>query len=114
MIIKPGEKIHVIIRRRFESDLRRHFIGEVTATTDNALLVAGHVFVLDMGTNRYARRPELRTRVVSLTDSGNIINLLPAAADVANTVYEVNADKRMVVTDNQTFSLDINEFGTMT
>lgn len=29
MIIERGEKVHIITRRLFESDLRRHFVGEV-------------------------------------------------------------------------------------
>ena len=28
-ILSPGEKIHVMHRRRFEKDVRRHFVGEV-------------------------------------------------------------------------------------
>jgi hypothetical protein len=27
----PGEKIHVMHRRRFEKDVRRHFVGQVEA-----------------------------------------------------------------------------------
>lgn len=29
MILKTGEKIHVITRRNFEGDMQRRFIGEV-------------------------------------------------------------------------------------
>ena len=28
-VLSPGEKIHVMHRRRFEKDVRRHFVGEV-------------------------------------------------------------------------------------
>jgi hypothetical protein len=27
--IEIGDKVHIITRRRFESDMRRHFVGEV-------------------------------------------------------------------------------------
>lgn len=34
MILEPGEKVHVIVGRNFEADLRRHFVGEVVAAAE--------------------------------------------------------------------------------
>ena len=45
MIVKPGDKIHVMSRRNFDNDLRRHFVGEVTQASDVAVLATGYVFV---------------------------------------------------------------------
>ena len=42
MIIKPGEKVHVIQRREFESDVRRHFIGDVTEAGEFSIRVCGY------------------------------------------------------------------------
>lgn len=112
MVVHQGEKIHIIIRRRFENDLRRHFIGEIIEVDGLLARTEGYVFVLDTTNNQYIRRKDMRTRLVSLADSGNIINVLPANADLQNTKYvEETTEQRLVVTDEKTFELDINEFG---
>jgi hypothetical protein len=110
MVLKLGEKIHVIVRRRWEDDLRRHFVGEVTDATENVVRIKGYVFVFHPGTNKYIKRPDLRDRIVSLTDSGNIINILPPAVDLDKVSYQTSRDERLVLTDGE-YSLDINEFG---
>ncbi len=111
MVLQKGEKIHIIIRRRFEDDLRRHFIGEVLEVDGILVRTEGYVFVFDTVINQYIRRKDKRIRIVGLADSGNIINVLPANADLKNTKYVENKEQRLVVTDEKTFELDINEFG---
>lgn len=111
LVLSPGEKIHVIVRRKFEGDLRRHFIGEVLAVNETVARVEGYVFVVDNVTNQYLRRPDQRTRLIGLADAGYIINVLPAKTDLANAHYTQNKDGKLVVTDGKTFALDVNEFG---
>lgn len=111
MILEVGEKIHVMIRRRFENDLRRHLVGEVTDVGENVVRVEGYIFVLDTGTRKYTRRPELRRRIISLTDSGNIINVIPAATKLEVVTSKMSEDNRLIVTDGEHFSLDVHEFG---
>jgi hypothetical protein len=111
MILKTGEKIHVITRRNFEGDIRRHFIGEVIEASGSLARVAGYAFILDNMTNHYERRPDKRMRIISLADAGNIINILPENADIENARYTQSKESKMVVTDSKSFSLDINEFG---
>lgn len=108
-ILNLGEKIHVITRRLFEDDLRRHFVGEVTAIKDGRVRAEGYTFVFDSAMNQFVKRPELRTRVFSL-DSQQIVNVLPNGVSVGALRYQVK-NKSLVVTDEQEFSLEINEFG---
>ena len=109
MVLKVGEKIHVIVRRRWEDDIQRHCVGEVTEAGESVVRVKGYVFVFNPATNEYVKRPELRDRIVSLTDSGNIINILPPTVDLAKVSYRMSKNRRLIVTDGQ-YSLDINEF----
>ena len=111
MILKTGEKIHVISRRNFEGDIRRHFIGEVIEASGSLARVTGYAFVLDNMTNHYIRRPDKRTRIISLADANNIINVLPESADIEHASYTQSKESKMVVTDGRSFVLDINEFG---
>ncbi|HUV67871.1 MAG TPA: hypothetical protein VMW24_28535 [Sedimentisphaerales bacterium] len=111
MIIEPGEKIHIIVRRNFETDLRRHFVGEVVAAAECVVTVKGHAVVYDPARNQYEVKPDTRVRIVSLTDARNIINVIPRQTRIENTKYMLSTDNRLVVTDGESFTLDINEFG---
>jgi len=110
MLLKPGEKIHVITRRYFDGDLRRHFVGQVVAATESAARVQGYAFVFYPGPNEYVRRPDLRERIIALGDTGNIINVIPESVNLEELVYRPSEQNRLVVTDRKSFSLDINEF----
>ncbi len=111
MVLQQGEKIHVVTRRLFENDLRRHFVGEVKAVSDWAARVEGYVFVYDSGVNQYVRREERRIRIISLSDSGQIINVIPGNVNLDKLEYKYSGQQRLALTDNADFHLDINEFG---
>ena len=113
MVLKEGEKVHIISRRLFENDLRRHFVGEVRAVSEVAVRLEGYVYVFDAGDVRYVKRSERRVRIFGLADSGSIINVLPAHVDLDALSYQVSAKNRTVLTDGKSFSLDINEFSTV-
>ena len=108
-VLAVGEKIHVITRRQFEDDPRRHFVGEVEAVSDGLARVRGYAFVFHSGRNEYERRPDERVRVMSLVDAGNLINIMPSSVRVDGLRYEF-IHGRLAVTDGA-YSLDINEFG---
>ena len=108
--IERGDKLHVITRRLFPDDLRRHFVGEVTRVDRNLCELQGFVFVFHSGKNEYQRRPDKRTRIYSLADAGHVVNVLPRQIDVSSLEYRT-IDKRLVLTDMNGYSLDINEFG---
>lgn len=35
MVLEIGEKVHVMVKRAFVGDIRRHFVGEVKAVGEN-------------------------------------------------------------------------------
>lgn len=110
MLVDIGDYLHVIERRRFESDLRRHFFGEVERVDGAAVRATGYTFVYDSGRTSYVRSSEKRTRVISLDSSGLIINIASRESRIEDVRYE-DRDGRLTVTDGASFSLDINEFG---
>ena len=111
-VIGVGDKLHIITRRQYEGDVLRHFAGEVTGISRTLQEVAGYTFVFNRGTNEYKKRPELRTRLFSLGQAGLIVNKMPREVDIEALEYRF-IEKRMVVTDNKGFTLDINEFGSL-
>ena len=109
-VLEVGDKLHIITRRLFEGDIRRHFVGEVTGISGELQEVQGYTFVFNRGTNEYKKRPELRTRIFSLGQAGFIVNKIPREVAIASLEYRL-IEKRLAVTDGGKFSLDINEFG---
>lgn len=110
-MLSKGDKLFVITRRLFEGDLRRHFVGEVQETTERAVRVQGYMFVYDDANNVYVRREGERTRIFSLVDAGLVINVLPRDVALKDIQYRDDEENHLVLTDEKSFKLDINEFG---
>ncbi len=112
MVIAQGNKLHIITRRLFDSDLRRHFAGVVEEVSGTLIRIKGYVFVFDESENQFVRRDEERTRVFPISDSGLIINILPAEVDLPQLKYEIDAQGHRMLTDGRAFALNVTEFGT--
>ena len=111
MIINSGEKLHVVIRRNFEGELRRHFVGEVEAFTGSIVKLLGYTIIFDKTKNVFVKSREVRATIIDLAESGYIVNFIPENVDIADLVYKYNNEKKLVMTDDKSYILDINEFG---
>jgi hypothetical protein len=109
-VVEVGEKLHIITRRNFGDDLRRHFAGTVRAVDGGAMRLEGYTFVFNPTSGEYRRRPEVRTRIFPIADGQLITNVLPADTILTSLQY-IKRDDRLVITDGSKFSLDVNEFG---
>jgi hypothetical protein len=110
-MLEVGEVVHVIERRTFENDLRRHFVGIVERVSENSFRATGYAFVFDSNRDTYVRSQTKRTRILAVGSSGLIINVAPEGTDVENVRY-VDVNGHLTVTDYEAFSLSVNEFGT--
>jgi hypothetical protein len=108
-LARPGEGVHLIEKRLFQGDVRRHFVGVIEASTDRALRVKGHLFVYDSGSSEFLKKPELRTRIVPL-DNRVIVNVLPGDVAIEEIRYAHDAEGNLTITDGRGFELDISEF----
>lgn len=109
MILRSGEKVHVIHRRYYEKDPHRHFIGIVENYDSGVARVVGHVYTVDTTKFQYVRRPELRTRIISLVSGELLVNVIPANVDLDKIVYK-QEKKGVRVTDGANWHLDLSEF----
>lgn len=107
--VTVGDKVHIITRRLFDSDIRRNFVGEVTGASEGLHEVTGYAFVFQPGVNEYKKRPELRRRIFSLGDAALIVIKIPRDVAIESIAYRMIAN-RLVVTDGDRFTLDIDEF----
>ena len=112
MIVEPGEKLHIVERRYFADDVRRHFVGEVLSCTGWVMRLKGYTWVFDDVSGEFVRKPEKRERVISILDRLTV-NVIPPEADVDAVKYVTVPQKGLVVTDERTFFLEITEFTAM-
>lgn len=112
MIIEKGSKVHIMYRALFENSVRRHIIGEVMFATGALCRVEGFAFVRDPQSGMYQKKPELRTTIVDLAESGYIVNIINSEVNLSEVSYSYVENIGLVATDGKGFSLDINEFGT--
>ena len=110
-MLNKGDKVFVITRKLFERDRIRMFVGEVQATTDMTMKVRGFVFVHDDFTNEIVRREDIRIRIISLVDAVNNILVIPKEIHLENVQYKLNDMNERVLTDNGSFTMNLNEFG---
>ena len=111
MVLTKGEKVFVISRRRFETDLRRHFVGEVEAASETTMRVRGYAFVFDESINDFVRRDQPRIRIFSLTDAGLTIIVLPGEVDPEQVRYAFEGGNMRIITDEKSFKMNVSEFG---
>lgn len=109
MILRCGEKIHVIHRRFYEKDPHRHFIGSVEAYEDGVARVVGHVYTVDTAKFQYVKRPELRTRIISIASGDLLVNIIPPSVNLEKITYK-QEKKGVRVSDGSDWHLDLSEF----
>ena len=109
MILNKGEKLHVIHRRAYKEDQHRHFIGIVEEFDGGLARVTGHVYTVDTTQFIFVRRPELRTRIISLVSGDLLVNIIPHIVELDKIVY-LQEKKAVRITDGSDWHLDISEF----
>lgn len=109
-ILSKGEKVHVLIRREYEVDIRLRFVGEVVEATDTVVRLRGYAFVFDIDIGKFVRSAEQMERIVSLVDSGNIIHVIPREVKLEELRF-VDERDRNVLTDGKSFSMTTDAFG---
>jgi hypothetical protein len=112
MILEQGEKVHIIERRYFTDDVRRHLVGEVLKCTEQAVRVKGYVWVFDTMKGHFVRKPEKRERIICLGDRLTI-NIIPQETNLDAVEYVADPQKGLLATDGKSFFLEIIEFTVM-
>jgi hypothetical protein len=106
MMLKSGDKIHVVHRQLFDKDVRRHFIGVIEACEGSLIRAVGYLYAADRKSNKFVPYPPVRTRIISI-DSGVIVNLLPDNVQIDQIQYQYPAPGEVTVTDG-TWSMELS------
>lgn len=109
MILKQGEKVHIIHRRIYEKDHHRHFIGVVDVYDLGVARVTGHVYTVDTVKFTFMKRPEVRTRLISVVSGDVLVNIIPGKVNLEKITYKQER-KAVRVTDGSDWHLDLSEY----
>lgn len=111
MLIEIGEKAHIVTRRLFDENIRRHFVGEVVAVDGVVARMEGYTFIYDAKKNQYLKAPEKQISIYDLSESGYVVNIISKDVDIEKLEYKTVDRVHLVITDGELFSLGIHEFG---
>lgn len=111
MVLSKGENVFVIVRRLFEKDLRRNFIGEILEVSEAVIRARGYMFVFDEATRDFKRRDKLQTNIYSLTDAGVVVIVLSEEINLDQARYIINDKGQRILTDGKSLYLQVSEFG---
>ncbi len=111
MLIRVGEKVHVMYRALYENGNRRHFMGEVMACEGALCRLEGYEFLYAAKRGLFVKKPDRRATVMNLGESGYVVNLIDADVDLTKVDYHYEEGVGLVATDGERFELNINEFG---
>lgn len=112
MIVNVDEKFHVVMRRHYENQVQRHFIGKVDAVMGAIVRATGYAFIYDEMKAQYVKKDVPRTTIMNLAESGYIVNVIPPSVNIDDLAYETIDRKFLALTDGKDYRLDINEFST--
>lgn len=112
MLVNQGEKFHVVMRRNYESQIQRHFVGQADAVSGAIVRTTGLLFIYDETKAQYIKKKAPRTTIMNLAGSGYIVSLIPQSVEIGDLRYETIDRTYLALTDGKGFQLDINEFGT--
>jgi hypothetical protein len=68
----------------------------------------GYVYTVDRAKYTFVRRPERRTRIISLVSGEAFVNVLPVSVNIEKVVYKLEG-KAVRVTDGSAWYLDLSE-----
>jgi hypothetical protein len=100
------------MRRSYDGQLQRHFVGQVDSADGAIVRATGYVFIYDDNKAQYVKKTPQRTTILNLAESGYFVNLIPSAVNIDDLQYEVIDRTNLACTDGKSFVLDINEFST--
>ena len=109
MVLKIGEIVHIVEHRRFESDMRRHFIGKVNACENGLARIKGQIFKYSLQSGQFEKIEDARERFFRL-DNMISLTVLPPGCNAEQLAYERVYDN-LYLTDGGDVHMEIGVFG---
>ncbi len=110
-MLKQGDKLLIVHRRLFEKDTPRFFVGEVQVYEAGLAKVKGYTFVKDLFSGSMKKKPDLRTKIMSIVSGTFIVYQLPVTVLLDSVRFDLEKDGGLILMDEGGFSMDVGESG---
>jgi hypothetical protein len=109
MVLETGDKVLVSHRRLFAEDHPRYFTGVVESYAEGIAVVTGHSWVREPFRGEIRRKPDERTKLVSLNSGSLIVYRLPRATDLARLSMRHGEGGEVALVDDRGLAMDLTE-----
>jgi hypothetical protein len=109
MLIDEGDKVLATVRRLYESEYPRFFIGVVEAATETVLRVYGSVFVWDPYRNGVVARDGRRRKLIPISSPHFIVHLLDRDVNMDTLSFKSDTNGRIWLADGEKPVMEIAE-----
>ena len=110
-VIHEGEVVLIVHRRLFTDDQPRFFVGVVDAYDGGVARITGYTWRRDPHVNgAWRRKPDLRTKIASLTSGTLMVYSLPLGPErIGEVELFSSGDGSLLLRDGQGFQMDLSE-----
>ena len=109
MILRSGDKILVAHRRLFSEDHPRYFTGEVEHYENGLAVVSGYTWLREPFRGELLRKPDRRTKVLSLTSGTLLFYKLDSETNLESLRMETGEQGECMLTDGGDLRMDLTE-----
>lgn len=88
MLLRQGEKVHVMPRTFFQKSENRTLVGTVEQCDAGVVRVCGYIYAMDNVKMVPVRQPEKATRFITLVTGDFIVTPLPDKVDLDKVEYK--------------------------
>ncbi len=108
-MLAQGDKLVIVHRRLFEKDAPRFFVGEVQDYEAGLAKVKGYTFVKDVFSGNMQKKPDLRTKIMSIVSGTFIVYQLPITVLLDSVRFELDQGGSLILMDEGGFTMDVGE-----
>lgn len=109
MILNQGDKVLVIHRRIFEGDKSRFFIGITEEYDQGVAKIKGNTFASNPHTTEVIRKPEERTKLISISSGTLFVYLLPPSTDLEKLRFITDPNGSFHLKEGDRAIMDLSE-----
>ena len=109
MLIDEGDKILASVRRLYEAEYPRFFIGVVEAASETVVRVLGWVYIWDPYRNAVVQREGRRTKLIPFSSPHFIVHSLDRDTNLETLAFKADTNGRIWLTDGERPIMELAE-----
>lgn len=109
MLVDEGDKILASVRRLYEAEYPRFFVGVVEAATETVVRVLGTVYIWDPYRNAVVAREGRRRKLIPFASPHFIVHSLDRDVNLEAIAFKADTNGRIWLTDDDKPIMEIAE-----